>query len=217
MFSRTVTSSAWPLKRVPGEDTLTRRDRLDPVSHGLHFARHLAADHTRHLRTVRVQPRSGKRVGKVDLRRLDRDPHLTGSHRRIGPLLDLKDLGPPCLVITTARIARDSMRSEAPRGRPTPAGPSSRRPALTSGRSSPRTSAPLRIARIAGTPTLGGSPHRFFATGELRRRAAASADRSPEGGASDTSASDTEDGWWFVGHKRRRYVHVAERNAVLGE
>ena len=79
------------------EHPITRLDRLDPVSHRLDFARHLVADHARHLRRVRVQPGSGKRVGKVDPRRLDRDTNLTRSHRRVGPLLDLEDLGPPVL------------------------------------------------------------------------------------------------------------------------
>ena len=77
------------------EHPIARLERLDAVAHRLHFARHLVADHAGHLGRVRVQPGPGKRVSKVDPRRLDRDADLTGPYRRVGPLLDLQDLGPP--------------------------------------------------------------------------------------------------------------------------
>jgi hypothetical protein len=121
------------------EHPSTQLDRLDPVSHRLHFARHLVADHAGHLRRVRIHPGSGKRVGKVDPRRLDRDTNLTRPHRRVGPLLDLEDLGPPVPGDhNRPHRARTLCESKTPRTLLSPPGAYSRRRPLVVGRASRR-------------------------------------------------------------------------------
>ncbi len=65
----------------------------------------LVADHARRLRRVGVEAHARHHVGEVDARGGDVDPHLARARARgPGAPAPASTSGPPCLVITTARI-----------------------------------------------------------------------------------------------------------------
>src|SRR5204863_4110259 len=61
----------------------------------LDLAGDLVADDAGQAGRVGIEPDASERVGEVDPRRPDRDPHLSRAHRRIGALLRLEHLGWP--------------------------------------------------------------------------------------------------------------------------
>ena len=91
-----------------GEHALARREgRMGIRNAGAQLedrAGDLVADDAGRLRRVRVQAHAGHHVGEVDARRGDLDAHRPGLQLRVRALLHLQHSGPPCLVMTIARI-----------------------------------------------------------------------------------------------------------------
>ena len=74
------------------DDTVAVVAAFDPLAHFIHHPRHLVAHDRGQLRRVGVETHAGKNIGKVDARRLDLNPHLTGTRLRIRRLSQLEHL-----------------------------------------------------------------------------------------------------------------------------
>ena len=102
-----------------GDDAVAGLEALDPRAHLGDLARHLVADDHRRRGRVRVDALAGHDVGEVDAGGADGDPHVDRRRPPAGVARGpASTSGPPCLVMTTARIARRKLlRDRLHRGR----------------------------------------------------------------------------------------------------